>query len=497
MSARLTGRALLRLERLRWQTGWANDLRSTARGPRLRVLKALVGVVTISAALVWLAVRTVESLAGGAPLPPGAADAAAGLALLLSLLLAMDGMRAGAARADRRERWLAAVGVPVETLADRSLAAAVARTLPICWVPLLALAGAMGPATPAAPLLLSLLGVAFALGGQAFGVTLRRAGAAARRAGVVAVAAVAALVLAGLVASAAGETGPPWIGDALALPWGTLSREPWIWSTPAIAGAALWLTRRAILADLLRDGILNPASRGAAAARHRTPDLHAPRWRTLLETEARRLTRRSVHDAVAIGFLAVATVAMLYVRTLRPDGGGGMVTAQGGASLAFIGLLLPAAVVAELVWGRDRLRLWIYARAGSAGPSAVLFAQVALAFALLAGWGVFVAAVVGLVRMDAGGVPLLFASASAAAAGFTGGGAAGAAAALAVRASEGGTGHLIRYAGLVLGGSLPVLAYRVSASPSLAAAVGVALLLAGAWAAVAALVRAQAVVQHS
>ncbi|MBA4157991.1 MAG: hypothetical protein H0X65_11005 [Gemmatimonadetes bacterium] len=84
-----------------------------------------------------------------------------------------------------------------------------------------------------------------------------------------------------------------------------------------------------------------------------------------------------MHDTLGLGLLALGAIAMYIVRATRADGGVGMVGEDSVYQVVLFSMLLPAIMMGELVWGRERPAFWVYLKASGGNPVRCAMAHVA------------------------------------------------------------------------------------------------------------------------
>lgn len=200
--------------------------------------------------------------------------------------------------------------------------------------------------------------------------------------------------------------------------------------------------------------------------------------RALIGREVHRLTRMSPHDLVGVLFLAAMSTALLAVVGSQPALAERALSRSGAPLLALFALLLPCAMLLELLWGRDSIGFWIYVRATTSGPAAALRARLLVLVGAIAAWtAAFLAAVFALLHAPAAtlvtlGILCLASGASAVAAGSVGAVLSG------VSHSGGPLPSLLRHWGLAVGLFLPVAVARLSGSTGAAIVAGAAVVMA-------------------
>lgn len=488
MSAAAEAVRLLRLERLRWQTGWANALASPRREDRLRVLRSVLALGVAGSALVWLASGALAAAGSG-----GGDDPATGAAVasMFCAFLFVDGIRRGREDgAERRvsEEWMVAVGVPVPARAARDTAASLLAAVPYAWIPVLGLAG-LAPGIGASHRVLLLLpGLAASVLGFGMGSVLR---VLPRRAVAIALGAVSLLVAVALGDVAAFAADPGWARsrglEALARgPWPALlgPRGPLLLPLLAVAAVVLGGAGRTYGLGRLGWAPFDAAGPRVRRGKHVAVVASGSLGRTLFRREGARLGEGLRREALPIAVVAAGTLAAYWVKSL--GAGPGFVA---GASLAWtvgFATLLPAIMLVEIAWADEDPESRAYLRAVSAAEDRACHLRLGVAILALAAWQLLVSGVVvGLTRSLALGAGHALLAAGAGAAALSLG---AAASALALRAGAGATGggRLLRYAATAAGAWLGPVTLMRSGSPALAAAVCVLCLagsapLAAAW----------------
>lgn len=394
-------RALLRLERLRWQTGWHNALHASDGAGRRRVIRAGVLVCIVAGGLLWLASDTLG--AGGAGRASAAVvRGACATALFVSLLLLADGARrasrgpADPFAASLETVWLPAAGVGAGALAVRGVVRAALALAPFGWAPLIATSGAGIGRGTVHTALLAAAGLGFVLLGDAAGSLWRGAGRASRTAMASALTVAFTATLAAIVCLEAGVRPPvPGLVTVVAAPWGVLVGR----GGSAAAAAFLLLAAAAALAARRR-AVLHAGWTGTLPHRRMAPDAARPRTlaapgQALLARSAARL-RVQGHDALALAVVGAATAGGYVILAARPAGPAAMLSARSLPGLLFFSLLLPAIMLAELAWAPASPATWAYLRAVSARTGRPLMGPAAVTGGALLLWTVLLAGVAGV-----------------------------------------------------------------------------------------------------
>jgi len=465
-------RALLRLERLRWQTGWHNALHASDGAARRRVIRAGVIVCVVAGGLLWLASDTLG--AGGTGQAPAAVvRGASATALFVSLLLFADGARrasrgpADPFAASLETVWLPAAGVGAGALAVRGVVRAALALAPFGWAPLIATSGVGIGRGPVHTALLAAAGVGFVLLGDAAGSLWRGAGRASRTAMASALAVAFTVTLAAIVCLEAGVRPPvPGLVTVVAAPWGVLLGRGGSVAAPAFlllaAAAALAARQRAVL----HAGWTGTLHRRTAPDGVRPRTLVAPGYALLVRSAAR--LRVQGHDALALAVVGAATAAGYVILAAKPAGPAAMLSARSLPVLLFFSLLLPGIMLAELAWAPGSPATWTYVRAVSARTGRPLVGAAAVTGGALLLWTILLGGLAGVLAGWPVTLGRFLSLGTALAVAGTGSSALGAMLALRLAGGTSALAPLVRYAVMTAGLAAVAVAFARTHSPATA-----------------------------